>query len=94
MLEVFREAVRIAHLDHPFGTWPAAVTTVPAAVMELEAAGRLATGAMADLIILEGRDWSEVLSRPQTARIVLRAGQVIDTTPPDYRELDFLRRAG
>ncbi|MFX4381294.1 amidohydrolase family protein, partial [Acinetobacter baumannii] len=29
-LEVFREAVRIAHLDHPFDDWPRIVTSTPA----------------------------------------------------------------
>jgi cytosine/creatinine deaminase len=46
-------------------------------------------GAQADLILFRGRDWSELLSRPQTERIVLRWAP-IDTTLPDYRELDQL----
>ena len=29
MLEVYREAVRIGHLDHPFGDWAGSVTAVP-----------------------------------------------------------------
>ena len=94
LLEVFREAVRIAHLDQPFGAWPAAVTAVPAAVMGLRGHGRLAPGAPANLIVFEGRDWSEVLSRPEARRIVLRDGRPIDMTPPDYRELDHLRARG
>jgi cytosine deaminase len=32
------------------------------------------------------------LSRPQADRIVLRQGRPIDTTLPDYRELDDLMR--
>ena len=39
---------------------------------------------------VRARDWSELLSRPQTERIVLRAGRPIDTTLPDHRELDEL----
>ena len=31
MMEVYREAVRIAQLDHPFGAWTASVTATPAA---------------------------------------------------------------
>jgi len=89
-LEVFTQAVRIAHLDHPFGDWPNAVTRTPAAVMGLEAAGRIAVGLPADLVLFEARRYSELLSRPQTDRIVLRQGKPIDTTLPSYRELDAL----
>jgi cytosine/adenosine deaminase-related metal-dependent hydrolase len=37
MLDVFRDAVRIGHLDRPFGEWPAAITTTPARAMGLPA---------------------------------------------------------
>ena len=89
LLETFTQAVRIAHLDRPIGDWPTAVARTPAAIMLLEA-GVVRAGAKADLIICEGRTFDEVLSRPQSRRIVLRDGQPIDTTPPDYRELDDL----
>ena len=90
LLEVFRQAVRIAHLDHPIDGWPNAVTTIPARIMRLPAVGCLEVGGPADLLIFEGRDWSEVLSRPETGRIVLRAGRPIDTALPAYDELDHL----
>ena len=80
---------RLAHLDRPIGDWPAAVARTPSAIMRLEA-GVIRAGAKADLIICEGRTFDEVLSRPQSRRIVLRDGQPIDTMPPDYRELDDL----
>ena len=89
LVEVFREAVRIAHLDHPVGTWPAAISTVPSAVMNLDL-GCIAEDGPADLIVLEGRSWSEVLSRPQAHRTVLRNGKAIDSRPPSYAELDDL----
>ncbi len=38
----------------------------------------------------QARGWSELLSRPQADRVVLRAGRPIDRTLPDYRELDAL----
>jgi cytosine/creatinine deaminase len=88
MLEVFREAVRIAHLDCPIGAWPAAVTRTPAELMGLAERGMIRVGAPADLILFRARNWSELLSRPQTERIVLRAGRPIDTTLPEHRELD------
>lgn len=88
-MEVFREAVRIGHLDLPVDPWPAAVTSMPADVMGLDT-GRIQPGAAADLVLFSARSWSELLSRPQSDRIVLRAGRPIDTTPPPYRELDSL----
>ena len=62
LLEVFTQAVRIAHLDRPIGDWPAAVSRTPARIMGLEA-GVIRAGAAADLIICEGRTFDEVLSR-------------------------------
>lgn len=88
MLEVLREATRIAHLDRPLGDWPRAVTRTPAELMGLPQAGVIRIGAPADLVLFRARSATELLSRPQSDRIVLRAGGRIDTTLPDYRELD------
>ncbi len=88
MMEVFREAVRIGHLDHPFGDWIRTVTTTPAEIMGLSDGGRLAPGGPADLVIFEGRNWSELLARPQSRRVVIRGGRRIESEPPDYAELD------
>jgi cytosine/creatinine deaminase len=90
LIEVFREATRIAHLDHCERPWIGAVTTTPAQVMGLDGYGRIAVGAPADLIVTRARTFNELLSRPQVDRIVLVAGRQIDTTLPDYRELDRL----
>ena len=87
MLEVLREATRIAHLDHSRGDWIRAVTTTPAAVCGFPARG-LAPGDPADLVILRARSWTEGLARPQSDRIVLRAGRAIDRRLPDHAELD------
>ena len=87
LVEVYREATRIAHLDHPVGDWPRAVTSAPAKALGLDK-GMLKVGAPADLVLLRARSWTEFLSRPQMDRTVLRAGKAIDTTLPDYRELD------
>ena len=92
-LEVLRESTRIAHLDHPaaeaFG-WARAVSATPAQLGGFIFRGEIAPGAPADLVLFRARDWSELLARPQSDRIVLRAGAPIDTTLPDYRELDDL----
>jgi cytosine deaminase len=88
MLETFVQAVRIVQLDHPMGDWAKAATTTPADIMKLPAAGRIARGLPADLIVMRARSYSELLSRSQHDRVVLRDGRAIDTTLPDYRELD------
>ena len=88
MLETFVQAVRIVQLDHPFGDWAKAATTTPADIMKLPATGRLARGLPADLVVMRARSYSELLSRRQADRVVIRDGKAIDTTPPDYRELD------
>jgi cytosine deaminase len=44
------------------------------------------------LIVLRARDYSEMLSRFQADRVVIRKGKGIDTTLPDYRQLDDLVR--
>lgn len=90
MAEVFTQAVRIAHLDHPVGDWPRVATATPAEIMGLEALARIAVGQPADLVLFRARRYSELLSRRQSDRTVLRAGAPIDTTLPDYRELDEL----
>ncbi|MGF6227489.1 cytosine deaminase [Inquilinus ginsengisoli] len=89
-LEVYAQATRILHLDHPVGDWPRAVAATPAEVLCRPEFGRLAAGGGADLVLLRARSWTELLSRPQADRIVVRAGRAVDTTPPDYRELDAL----
>ena len=90
MLEVFTQAARIAHLDRPYGDWPRAVTTTPARVMGLGERGTIRVGGPADLVLFRGRDMSELLSRRQSDRVVLRAGKAIEASLPDYRELDDL----
>jgi len=92
MVEVYREATRILHLDHPVGEWPAAITRTPASVLGRPDRGVIAAGAPADLVLFTARTFTELLSRPQTDRTVLRQGKAIDTARPDYRELDVLMR--
>ncbi|HAA31001.1 MAG TPA: cytosine deaminase [Cyanobacteria bacterium UBA8553] len=90
VLEVFTQAVRIAQLDMPYGDWPCAVTKTAADLMGLPTVGRIGVGLPADLILFKGRSFSELLSRANHDRIVLRNGKPIDTTLPDYAELDDL----
>jgi cytosine deaminase len=90
MLEVFREATRILHFDHPFADWPAAVGATPAKAMGLPQYGKIAPGNPAEFIIFSARDWSELLSRPQSDRRVYRNGRLVTEELPEYSELDEL----
>ncbi|MBP0027450.1 cytosine deaminase [Roseofilum sp. Guam] len=90
MLEVFNQSVRIAHLDIPYGNWPQAVTTIPGKIMKLPNPVAIAVDLPANLILFKGRRFTELLARSQHDRIVLRNGKPIDTTLPDYAELDKL----
>ena len=89
-VEVFREAVRILHIDHPLTEASRIVTSTPATVLRRPELGKIAVGQSADLVVFSARRWSEFLSRPQTDRTVVRNGKVIDATVPDYSELDTI----
>jgi len=80
--------VRIGHLDHPFDNWAEAVSAVPATVLGFAGVGRIAVDATADLLLFRARSMTELLARPQSDRIVLRAGRVLDAELPDFRRLD------
>lgn len=90
VLEVFNQAVRIAHLDTPYANWIESITTTPAKIMGLDPTGKIKAGNSADIIIFTARYFSELLSRSQHERIVIRQGKQIDTQLPDYSELDDL----
>jgi cytosine/creatinine deaminase len=89
-LEVFNMAVRIAHLDRPYGDWINALTLTPSEVMGLPYRGQIGAEMPADLIVFKARSYSELLSRSQHDRVVLRGGQAIDRSLPSYAELDDL----
>jgi cytosine deaminase len=88
MMEVYREALRIAQLDHPFGDWAASVAATPAAACGFGGRGRIEVGQPADLVLFRGRSMTELLSRPQGDRVILRGGKVLTAELPDFRELD------
>ena len=89
MLEVLREATRIAHLDHSDVDWIKSFTLTPEATCGF-APTTLTPGAPADLVVFRARGWTELLARPQMDRIVLRAGEAIHRQLPDYADLDPL----
>lgn len=88
VLEVFKMSVRIAHLDRPYGDWPRSVTRTPADLMGLSDVGRVGVGLPANLIAFKGRNFSELLSRSQPDRTIIRQGAFISASLPEYSELD------
>jgi cytosine/creatinine deaminase len=89
MMETWREGVRILHLDYPFADWAPAVAASPAEAMGLDL-GVLRPGGRADMILTRARDFTELMARPQSDRIVVRNGEASNAAPPDYAELDAL----
>ena len=89
MMEVWREGVRILHLDYPFADWAPTVSASPAKAMGLDL-GELRPGRAADMILTRARDFTELLSRPQSDRLVIRNGEASSAKAPDYAELDAL----
>ncbi|MGB9368187.1 MAG: cytosine deaminase, partial [Xanthobacteraceae bacterium] len=70
MLEVYREATRILHFDHSQRPWLKTIAATPGAVMGL-LNGRMAIDAPAGFVLTRARTMNELLSRPQTDRVVL-----------------------
>ncbi len=89
-LEAFTQSVRIGQLDHPIADWPQAITKSPAQMMGLEKIGQLGEGLSADLVAFKARSFNELMARGQSDRLVIRKGKQIDTTLPDYADLDDL----
>jgi cytosine deaminase len=89
-LEVLTQSVRIGHLDRPIADWARTITWTPADLMGLPDAGRIGIGQPADLVVFKARSFNELFSRSQSDRLVLRNGGAIDTTLPDYAQLDDL----
>lgn len=85
-LESFRDAVRIAHLDHPIGDWPRSVTTTPGAL--ISQAQRIVAGAPADLVLYRANSFNELFVRHGANRRLIRDGAFIDAPLPDFSELD------
>lgn len=84
-IEAWRDAVRIAHLDHPAGDWPQAVSTRAGAI--LGRPQRLAEGEPADLLLFAAGSLNELLARPACRRTLIRGGRIVAADPPDYGEL-------
>lgn len=90
MLDTWRQAVRILHLDHPYADAPALAGPTPAGIMGIDA-GTIGVGRPADLMILEAWSLDQVISRPHADRVILRKGMLANRALPSYSTLaDFL----
>ena len=87
VVDTFRQAVRILHLDHPLSGAPALVGTTPSLIGEFAGHGRLVVGAPARLIVFNARTINEIISRPQSDRVMIDRGERVSAAMPDYSEL-------
>lgn len=85
MIDTFRQAVRILHLDHPLADAPTLVGPAPARIVKLTEQGRIAAGDPARLIAFNARTLNEVVSRHQADRVVID-GRRSHARVPDYSE--------
>ncbi len=88
MVDTLRQAIKIAHLDHPLGDVPAMAGPVPASIIAAGPLGRIAAGGPAKLILFAARTLNELVCRPQSDRIVLDRGRRVAGGVPEYSELD------
>ncbi|MGV1950648.1 cytosine deaminase [Agrobacterium vitis] len=88
MVDTWRQSVRILHLDHPYDDAVALATTQPAAMTGFSA-GTIGAGRPADLMIFEAWSMDQVIARPQTDRVIVRAGRVSEAVLPSYREIEL-----
>lgn len=87
VLDTFRQAVRILHLDHPLTIAPALVGSTPAQMAGLDGHGRLAVDAPAHFIVFNARSLNEIVSRHHADRVVFKDGSRLNVQVPDYDEL-------
>jgi cytosine deaminase len=88
MVDTFRQAVRILHLDHPFGDAVAMAGPVPQAIIQAGQLGTIAKGGPARLILFNARTLNELMCRPQSDRLVIDRGRRVSAELPDYCDLD------
>jgi len=91
MVDTLRQGSRILHLDDRLSAALAMAGPVPATLMGLADAGRIRVGGPADFIVFDARRINHIFSRPQTARVVIREGKAVNTSLPQYEELDDLK---
>lgn len=89
MVEVMRESIRIAHLDHTEPHWMDAFSANPRKACGF-LSNDISAGKVADFVLFNARSMTELLARPQSDRAVVRNGKAITRQLPEYSELDEL----
>jgi cytosine deaminase len=87
LLEVYTQSVRLAHLDTRLAESVKVVSATAAAIVGRPAAGRIAPGSPAQLVITPARSFSELLSRPTGPRRCVDGELLHTPAVPDYSEL-------
>lgn len=85
MLDTWRQSVRVLHLDHPFADGPGLAGPLPARIMGIDA-GAIGAGRRADLTLFHAYTLDQVVARPQSDRMLLRAGEWSSPSLPAYSE--------
>ena len=88
MVDTFRQAVRILHLDLPLGDAVAMASPVPQAIIQAGQLGTIAKGGPARFILFNARTLNELMCRPQSDRLVIDRGRRVSAELPDYCDLD------
>jgi len=87
VVDTFRQAVRILHMDHPVTGAPELVGAAPSAIGKFAGHGRISVGAPARLIIFNARSINEIICRPHSDRVIIDRGERVRLAAPDYSEL-------
>jgi cytosine deaminase len=87
VVDTFRQAVRILHMDHPVTDAPELVGATPGRMGKFAGHGRMMIGAPARLIVFNARTINEIISRPHADRVVIDHGERVRLGAPDYSEL-------
>lgn len=91
MLEVYRESLRIAHLDRRLPESVRVVTAAPARLMDLDVRGygKIEVGSPASFNLFPVRGLSQLLSRIHMTRKLFRGDRFVSPALPDYSEMEL-----
>lgn len=89
MLEVYRESVRIAHLDRKLQQSITVATSAPADLMDLagQGYGTIAPGGPARFTVFDASSMSQLLSRPSVKRSLFRNDRIDEFELPAYSDI-------
>ena len=77
VVDTFRQAVRILHLDHPLSGAPAWSARCPRRLANSQVTANWSSALPARLIVFNARTINEIVSRPQSDRVVIDRGERI-----------------